>query len=106
MIIPAMMESVRMCAPKNSPRKVAVEPRETNTVLKPSTNITDKAMIYNRSDNDGSLAPVNWSKLVPAMKHKYGGTNGNTHGDKKDSKPARSAPMIVTSNIFLSYLII
>ena len=66
--------------------ELAVAPNNVNTVENPRTNATAylktlKVFLVSSS--------VILSNEVPARKHKYPGTIGKTHGDRKLSKPAK-----------------
>src|SRR5215475_16090202 len=80
----------------SEPITLALAPRVTKTVEKPSTNSAAAATVSRLTRGCGSLS-ANRSSDVPARKTRYGGTSGSTQGDRKLTRPATRAARYVTS---------
>ena len=78
----------RFCR-KNDPTALAEAPNEMNTTENPATNASD-----DRNNSAVRHFPPlrNCSMPIPDSMEMYPGTSGNTHGDRKETNPARNAP--------------
>jgi hypothetical protein len=85
---------------KRPPIAEALAPSATNTVVNPNTNNSAVASSRRATSGLGSRA-IRLSNVVPARKHRYGGTSGSTQGDRKLTRPASSAAGMETSVIAL-----
>lgn len=76
---PRIREIVSWCANRVFPTPPKIAPKEINTALKPTTNKKEPNKTFPRLTEN------------PAANERYPGTNGNTHGDKKEITPAINA---------------
>jgi hypothetical protein len=82
---------------KSLPKKVAVEPSSTKTIVNPRTK---NRLLEKRNSLSDSFIFSFWPKATFAdIKLIYTGTSGKIHGEIKDKKPAANAEKMLISNI-------
>ena len=70
---------------------VAVAPRATKTVPKPTTKADAETNTRRVTALSTGPSAVNCSRDVPPRKQRYAGTRGSTHGEAKLKNPAPRA---------------
>ena len=91
---------------KNWPIQVAVAPSRMKVMENPTMNMIEFTNTARERDESFSFA-FNWSNEEPEMMEMYPGTNGRTHGDKNEIKPAPNAQkmeMLSIGRVSLPYI--
>src|SRR5579864_1489716 len=88
---PATLASVCLYIPSAEPIPVAASPSAMKMVLKPRMNPMEFTITRRIRFASGAFSS---STPTPEIMETYPGTSGSTQGERKETKPAKNAPII------------